>query len=117
MQPLSPAAHAAQDPTERAAPLHALTPVARSRDTQVTAPHAADVSPDRTAEQAAVTAAVVVGADARSLEVRYALDAVANVWVAHVTDRRTGETLRTVPAMRVLHQLADLRHGRIDARA
>ena len=62
---------------------------------------------------------MIVGPDKRSLEVHYALDQIANVWVANVLDRETGEVVRTVPSTRVLHQLAELGsdRGRVDARA
>src|SRR3954447_14027188 len=43
------------------------------------------------------------------VEVRYALDPVANVWVASFLDEKTGEVVKTVPATRVMHQLAELR--------
>ena len=43
------------------------------------------------------------------VEVRYALDPVANVWVASFLDGETGEVVKTVPATRVMHQLAELR--------
>jgi hypothetical protein len=43
------------------------------------------------------------------VEVRYALDPVANVWVASFLDEQTGEVVKTVPATRVMHQLAELR--------
>ena len=54
------------------------------------------------------------------VEVRYALDPIANVWVASFLDEKTGEVVKTVPGTRVMHQLAELRaiweHG-IDRRA
>jgi len=43
------------------------------------------------------------------VEVRYALDPVANIWVASFLDGKTGEVVKTVPATRVMHQLAELR--------
>src|SRR5262245_48083318 len=43
------------------------------------------------------------------VEVRYALDPIANVWVASFLDQNTGEVVKTVPATRVMHQLAELR--------
>ncbi len=43
------------------------------------------------------------------VEVRYGLDPVANVWVASFLDENTGEVVKTVPATRVMHQLAELR--------
>jgi hypothetical protein len=43
------------------------------------------------------------------VEVRYALDPIANVWVASFLDETTGEVVKTVPATRVMHQLAELR--------
>jgi hypothetical protein len=43
------------------------------------------------------------------VEVRYALDPIANVWVASFLDEKTGEVVKTVPATRVMHQLAELR--------
>src|SRR4029077_16747068 len=43
------------------------------------------------------------------VEVRYALDPIANVWVASFLDENTGEVVKTVPATRVMHQLAELR--------
>jgi uncharacterized FlaG/YvyC family protein len=53
------------------------------------------------------------------VEVRYALDPVANVWVASFLDEKTGEVVKTVPATRVMHQLAELRSiwERIDRHA
>jgi uncharacterized FlaG/YvyC family protein len=52
------------------------------------------------------------------VELHYALDPVANIWVAHVLDGGTGEVIRTVPSTKVLHQLAELQRQRvIDARA
>jgi uncharacterized FlaG/YvyC family protein len=44
-----------------------------------------------------------------AVEVRYGLDPVANVWVASFLDADTGEVVKTVPATRVMHQLAELR--------
>ena len=44
-----------------------------------------------------------------SVQVRYGLDPVANVWVASFFDGATGEVVKTVPATRVMHQLAELR--------
>ncbi len=44
-----------------------------------------------------------------AVEVRYGLDPVANVWVASFLDAETGEVVKTVPATRVMHQLAELR--------
>ena len=44
-----------------------------------------------------------------SVEVRYGLDPVANVWVASFLDAETGEVVKTVPGTRVMHQLAELR--------
>jgi uncharacterized FlaG/YvyC family protein len=44
-----------------------------------------------------------------SVEVRYGLDPIANVWVASFLDADTGEVVKTVPATRVMHQLAELR--------
>ncbi len=44
-----------------------------------------------------------------SVEVRYGLDPIANVWVASFLDGDTGEVVKTVPATRVMHQLAELR--------
>ena len=44
-----------------------------------------------------------------SVEVRFGLDAVANVWVASYLEAETGEVVQTVPATRVMHQLAELR--------
>ena len=55
-----------------------------------------------------------------AVEVRYGLDPVANVWVASFLDAKTGEVVKTVPATRVMHQLAELRslwERRIDRRA
>jgi uncharacterized FlaG/YvyC family protein len=43
------------------------------------------------------------------VEVRYGLDPIANVWVASFLDADTGEVVKTVPATRVMHQLAELR--------
>jgi hypothetical protein len=55
-----------------------------------------------------------------SVEVRYGLDPVTNVWVASFFDAKTGELVKSVPATRVMHQLAELRaafeHG-VDRRA
>ena len=59
--------------------------------------------------QAAAFTVQVADATPRSLEVRYGLDPVANVWVASFIDARTGELIKTVPATKVLHQLAELR--------
>jgi uncharacterized FlaG/YvyC family protein len=44
-----------------------------------------------------------------TVEVRYGLDPVANVWVASFLDTETGEVVKTVPGTRVMHQLAELR--------
>ena len=44
-----------------------------------------------------------------AVEVRYGLDPIANVWVASFLDAATGEVVKTVPATRVMHQLAELR--------
>ena len=46
---------------------------------------------------------------AGSVEVRYGLDPVAKVWVASFFDGATGEFVKTVPATKVMHQLAELR--------
>ena len=43
------------------------------------------------------------------VEVRYDLDPVGNVWVATFYDSATGSALRSVPASRLVHQLAELR--------
>jgi hypothetical protein len=43
------------------------------------------------------------------VEVRYGLDPVANVWVASFFDGSTGEFVKTVPATKVMDQLAELR--------
>jgi uncharacterized FlaG/YvyC family protein len=51
------------------------------------------------------------------IEVHYAFDRVANLWVASLLDANTGEVVRTVPATRILHQLAELQHPSVDARA
>jgi hypothetical protein len=75
------------------------------------------VSRPATDGAAPATRAVVVGLDARSLEVHYEFDPIANLWVANVLDEDTGEVVRTVPAKRILHQLAEIRRQRVDARA
>ena len=46
---------------------------------------------------------------AAGVEVRYGLDPVANVWVAAFFDGSTGEFVKTVPATKVMDQLAELR--------
>ncbi len=54
-----------------------------------------------------------------SFEVRYGLDAVANVWVAQFFDGQTGDFVKAVPTTQLQHQLAALRElaARFDARA
>jgi hypothetical protein len=51
----------------------------------------------------------VADATQGGVEVRYGLDPVANVWVASFFDGSTGEFVKTVPATKVMHQLAELR--------
>jgi uncharacterized FlaG/YvyC family protein len=60
-------------------------------------------------DRAGFAVEVVDATPAGSVEVRYGLDPVANVWVASFFDGSTGEFVKTVPATRVMHQLAELR--------
>jgi hypothetical protein len=86
---------------ERLPPLERTGGHAAERATAHHAPHAG-------ADAAAFTVAVqdAVGA---SVDVRYGLDPVTNVWVASFFDAATGELVKSVPATRVMHQLAELR--------
>ena len=51
----------------------------------------------------------VQNAPGADLTVRYAHDPVANVWVAALYNSTSGELVSTVPASRVMDQLAELR--------
>jgi hypothetical protein len=93
-------------------PLHVVTQVAETPSPAVRAGGATRPGADD-----AATRAVVVGPDYRSLEVHYEFDRVANRWVANLLDAESGEIVRTVPATRVLHQLAEMQHPHVDARA
>src|SRR5579862_6478750 len=92
-----------QGPADAVPPLHAVTPVDPGTSTA-----AAKDDPS-------TTRAAVVGPDQRSIEVHYEFDRVANLWVANLLDATTGEVVRTVPATRILHQLAELQHPKVDA--
>ncbi|CAA9545971.1 MAG: hypothetical protein AVDCRST_MAG79-2305 [uncultured Thermoleophilia bacterium] len=90
---------------DRLPPLERLSADAR----RTPGPLAPTVSADRAAapERSTVEPAPAAGA---VVEVRYGLDTVANVWVAQFFDGVSGEFVRSVPATRVKHQLAALRH-------
>ncbi len=81
-------------------------------------PDGADVGrePDAPGERLPATAPAPGVA---AVEVRYGLDAVANVWVAQFFDAVSGEFVRSVPATSVREQLAALRglERGVDARA
>jgi hypothetical protein len=94
-----------QGPADAVPPLHAVTPVD---------PAKSDSAPK---DDASATRAAVVGPDQRMIEVHYEFDRVANLWVANLLDAGTGEVVRTVPATRILHQLAELQHPKVDALA
>lgn len=64
---------------------------------------------DRDHERSSFTVEFADASPDGPVEVRYALDPVANVWVASFLDADTGEVVKTVPATRVMHQLAELR--------
>jgi hypothetical protein len=78
-----------------------LPPVARVGD------GAAEAGPD--APRHSATVAFDDAVPGMAVEVRYGLDPVANVWVASFFDGATGEFVKTVPATKVMHQLAELR--------
>jgi hypothetical protein len=90
-------------------PLHSVA--------QVGAQPAAGGQQSQGGNGSSTTRAIVVGPDARSLQVHYEFDRVANLWVANLLDPQNGEVVRTVPATRVLHQLAELTHPRVDTHA
>jgi hypothetical protein len=75
--------------------------------------HSADATHPPGAERAGSAAATftvaVQGSAGASVDVRYGLDPVTNVWVASFFDSATGELVKSVPATRVMHQLAELR--------
>jgi hypothetical protein len=96
-----------QGPADAVPPLHAVTPVDPSKS---------DAAP-KSDPSATATHAAIVGPDQRTIEVHYEFDRVANLWVANLLDADTGEVVRTVPATRILHQLAELQHPKVDARA
>jgi uncharacterized FlaG/YvyC family protein len=60
-------------------------------------------------DAAEFTVAIQDAAAGASFDVRYGLDPVTNVWVASFFDAATGELVKSVPATRVMHQLAELR--------
>ena len=64
---------------------------------------------DEDARRTAFTIEVADATAAGGVEVRYGLDPVANIWVASFFNGSTGEFMKTVPATRVMHQLAELR--------
>jgi uncharacterized FlaG/YvyC family protein len=106
----TPITQQASDQVQRLSALHPVVPVAQDE--------AADQADESVKETQPAAKALLVGADTRALEVHYALDDVANVWVAHILDAGTGEVVRQVPSTRVLHQLAELSHlPRVDRRA
>jgi uncharacterized FlaG/YvyC family protein len=106
----TPITQQANDQGQRLSALHPVVPVAQDQGA---------AQPDQPAQDAQPAAkALLVGADTRALEVHYALDDVANVWVARILDAGSGEVVRQVPSTRVLHQLAELSHlPRVDKRA
>ncbi len=75
-------------------------------------PAPAALAPTVTADRSAArerSAAEAPPPPGDAVEVRYGLDTVANVWVAQFFDGVSGEFVKSVPATRVLHQLAALR--------
>ena len=72
-------------------------------------PAAGGVHERSTRERSAFTVDFADASPRGAVEVRYGLDPVANVWVASFLDADTGEVVKTVPATRVMHQLAELR--------
>lgn len=96
------------DHTDRVDRLAPVPPVAPARD------------PKHDPGRGAFTVDFADASPTSDVEVRYALDPVANVWVASFLDEETGEVVKTVPATRVMHQLAELRsiwERHIDRRA
>jgi uncharacterized FlaG/YvyC family protein len=88
-----------QPTTELTDRIDRLTPV----------PDAAAVHERSKRERTAFTVDFADASPHGAVEVRYGLDPVANVWVASFLDADTGEVVKTVPATRVMHQLAELR--------
>lgn len=82
-----------------------LPPVERVPQASAHAPDARDGQASRDTS----FAVDVADAGPGGVEVRYGLDPIANVWVASFFDGSTGEFVKTVPATRVMHQLAELR--------
>src|SRR5690348_5831765 len=91
----TPITQQASDQGQRLSALHPVVPVAQDDAADRT-----DQPDQRTQEARPAAKALLVGADTRALEVHYALDDVANVWVAHILDAGTGEVVRQVPSTR-----------------
>ena len=72
-------------------------------------PAAAGVPERSTRERSTFTVDFADASPRGAVEVQYGLDPVANVWVASFLDAVTGKVVKTVPATRVMHQLAELR--------
>ena len=102
------------DSPERVPALQPIVPVERSGSAS-----SERGSLDREKDSATRSEAILVGPEQRSLSIQYALDDVANIWVAQVLDSESGEVVRTVPSTRLLHQLAEVGHDgpHVDARA